>query len=160
MWFARASAQGHVTARLKLGLYASTGAGGEREADPAAGLALIRESALAGDAAAQVMVGEAYATGSDGVAIDYAEAVRWLCLAAAQRNPGGAVRPGELLSSAGREGSDPVEGYAWVHLAAGWGGMFASYAAEIAEQFGGKLSAAELGQARRLAETFRVEGSR
>jgi TPR repeat protein len=79
--FARAAEMGSVAAKCVLGQMLMA-----EPAQAARGLALCKEAALAGDADAQVRVGDAYYNGG-AVAEDRTEARKWYEMAAKQANP-------------------------------------------------------------------------
>jgi TPR repeat protein len=91
--YARAVDMGYAQSKCILGemLFADA-------AQAQRGLALCKEAADAGDAAAQAEVGDFYFRGSGPVKADHAEARRWYAKAAAQKQTGAARQLGQMYA--------------------------------------------------------------
>ena len=120
-------AAGHAPSTTTLGMLAATGTG--QAQDPEAAIEKYHKAASAGHVPAQIILGETYRTGSDGVQIDLGQAARWFEAAARQKSEPGAVRLGQLLTREGWEGTSTVEGTAWLIYARSLDGFFAEEAA-------------------------------
>ena len=91
--FARAADMGSVGAKCGLGQVLMSEPGQAER-----GLQLCKEAAMAGDADAQLAVGDAYFQGAP-VKTDHAEARKWYQLAASQKNPRAARQLGEMYAA-------------------------------------------------------------
>lgn len=89
-------------------------------------LAVLKEKAEAGDSAAQVTLGLAYASG-DGVTFDETQAVKWFRKAADQKNPAGEYFLGEMYDTGRGVSKDPVQAQDWFRRAANHGDPRAQY---------------------------------
>jgi TPR repeat protein len=99
--FVRAAEMGYPNAKCALGemLMAEPG-------QAARGLDLCKETARAGDANAQVMVGDVYFTGG-AVKSNHAEAAKWYAMAAKLQNPQAARKLGTMYSKGDGVRRDP-----------------------------------------------------
>jgi|WetSurMetagenome_2_1015567.scaffolds.fasta_scaffold189738_1 uncharacterized protein len=91
--FSRAADMGSVKAKCALGQVLMSEPGKAER-----GLQLCRDAAIAGDADAQLAVGDAYYQGGT-VKADRAEARKWYAMAAGQNNPQAARRLGEMYAA-------------------------------------------------------------
>ena len=112
-WYRRAAQAGVPEAENNLGFFHERGQGVPADRDRA--LAWYRRAAERGLAVAQANLGVLYGFGQGG---SQAEAARWLRAAALQGDGQGQASLGLLYANGFGVPKDPVEAYAWFHLAA------------------------------------------
>jgi hypothetical protein len=95
--------------------------------DVGRGLALARESAAAGSSFGQFVVGKCYYHAGWGVAKDYAEAMRWYQLAAAQGHAVAQCKLGLMFARGRGVAHDDAEAARWYRLSAGQGHVRAQF---------------------------------
>jgi TPR repeat protein len=100
--FTRAAALGFPKSKCALGQMLMTDPGRAKQ-----GLSLCKEAANAGDAEAQVAVGDAYVAGGPAAPQDLREARKWYAMAAQQNDPQAARKLGEMYARGDGGGKDP-----------------------------------------------------
>lgn len=145
-WFRMAAVQGHVGAKINLGLSYYTGKGVEQ--DFAESAAWFRAAAEEGSAKAQTNLGYMHYFGK-GVAQDYGEAVRWYRMAAEQGYAMAQTNLGTNYYSGHGIGQDSVSAYMWWSLGAANGNKLSS---QKLDTLAGKMLPADVSEAQRRAD--------
>ena len=115
-----------------------------------------RKAADQGHAEAQFNLGLMYANG-DGVAQNYAEAVKWFRKAADQGLAGAQSSLGNLYDNGVGVPEDDVQAYKWWNLAAAQGHKDAKYNKAIVEE---KMTREQIADAQRLSTEWKPIGER
>lgn len=150
VWLRKAAAQGHVAAEVELGVIYTSGDGVTRDDVQAVGW--FRKAATQGSPTAQYNLGMMYAKGQ-GVPVDDAQAVAWFRKAAEQGFTLALFYLGVAYENGEGVAKDEVLAYAHHALAAKNGNKDAlAHRDEIA----GRLSAAQLAEAKSLAAAWEV----
>ena len=108
-----------------------------------------KSAAVKNDAYAQTMVGSFYNSNSYGVVQDYAEAVRWYKLAAAQGFSDAQYNLGFMYANGQGVLQNNVQAHMWFNIAAVKGDKDAVKNREVAAN---KMTAEQIAQAQRLAK--------
>lgn len=157
-WLARAAARNHAPATYRLAqVYQARAATTDDEAERRAGLVLLERAAEQGHPDAQMRIGEAYATGREGVSRDPAWAVRWFGKAARQGVPAARSRLGAAHATGEGAPQDPILAAAWYRLAAAAGHADAGQALSTVE---GGLAPDQRAQAERLSARLAAQPGR
>ncbi len=104
-----------------------------------------------GDPQAQVFVGYLYETGQ-GVRQDYSRAAQWYWKAAEQGNAAAQFQLGNMYHLGKGIAQNYVMAYMWLDLAASAGNLNAK---DVRRTVAGKMSAAEIADAKRMADEWR-----
>jgi TPR repeat protein len=115
-------------------------------------LAEIRARAEIGDAQSQFELGAAFHFGTQGVAKDYAEAVKWYRKAAEQNYARAQFNLGVSYAKGEGVAKNYVEGYKWVVLAAAQGDELGKTAVTILEN---EMSWEQIAEGQKLARNFK-----
>lgn len=149
-WYRRAAQAGVPEAQNNLGFLYERGLGVPADRDKA--IAWYRRAAEGGLAVAQANLGVIYGFGQGG---NQTEAVRWLRAAALQGDGQGQASLGLLYANGFGVAKDPIEAFAWFHLAAyAADEATARTATEYRRQLASSLGAPQRSAARAQALAF------
>ena len=163
-WYRQAAEQGHAGAQYNLGtIYGiappSTPITAQQKPTPE-DVADIRVRAEQGEAEAQYQLGKMYEVGR-GIAGNLAKAVAWYRRAADQGHASAQFSLGGMYARGEGVAQDTVQAHMWFHLAAARStGAFQARALRERDGLAGSLSAADHGEAQRLAREWEMAGPR